>query len=74
MKDNIKIFDLDFNEFDLSPKAVSLGNFDGVHKGHQKLMKENIKISKAKNLMPSVLLFKENTKNILNGERISYKS
>lgn len=69
MKDNIKIFDLDFNEFDLSPKAVSLGNFDGVHKGHQKLMKENIKISKAKNLMSSVLLFKENTKNILNGER-----
>ena len=69
MKDNIKIFDLDFNEFDLSPKAVSLGNFDGVHKGHQKLMKENIKISKTKNLRPSVLLFKENTKNILNGER-----
>ena len=69
MKDNIKIFDLDFNEFDLSPKAVSLGNFDGVHKGHQKLMKENIKISKEKKLMPSVLLFKENTKNILNGER-----
>lgn len=69
MKNNIKIFDLDFNEFDLSPKAVSLGNFDGVHKGHQKLMKENIKISKAKNLTPSVLLFKENTKNILNGER-----
>lgn len=69
MKDNIKIFDLDFNEFDLSPKAVSLGNFDGVHKGHQKLMKENIKISKEKNLTPSVLLFKENTKNILNGER-----
>ena len=69
MNDNIKIFDLDFNEFDLSPKAVSLGNFDGVHKGHQKLMKENIKISKEKNLMPSVLLFKENTKNILNGER-----
>lgn len=69
MKNNIKIFDLDFNEFDLSPKAVSLGNFDGVHKGHQKLMKENIKISKSKNLRPSVLLFKENTKNILNGER-----
>ncbi|MDU0946581.1 MAG: riboflavin biosynthesis protein RibF, partial [Anaerococcus vaginalis] len=69
MKDNIKIFDLDFKEFDLSPKAVSHGNFAEVHKGHQKLMKENIKISKAKNLMPSVLLFKENTKNILNGER-----
>lgn len=70
MKDNnIRVFDLDFNEFDLSTKAVSLGNFDGVHKGHQKLMKKNIEISKKKGLTPSVLLFKENTKNILNKEK-----
>lgn len=69
MKDNIKVFDLDNNQVELSPKAVSLGNFDGVHRGHQKLMKENIEISKKLGLTPSVLLFKENTKNILNGER-----
>lgn len=69
MKDNIKVFDLDNMQVDLSPKAVSLGNFDGVHRGHQKLMKENIEISKKLGLTPSVLLFKENTKNILNGEK-----
>lgn len=69
MKENIRIFDLDNNQVELSPKAVSLGNFDGVHRGHQKLMKENIEISKKLALTPSVLLFKENTKNILNGER-----
>ncbi|MDY3005943.1 bifunctional riboflavin kinase/FAD synthetase [Anaerococcus porci] len=69
MKDNIKVFDLDNNQIELSPKAVSLGNFDGVHRGHQKLMKENIKISRNFGLTPSVLLFKENTKNILNGEK-----
>ncbi len=53
---------------DLEPKAVSLGNFDGIHLGHQKLMAKNISISKKYNLEPSVLLFKENTKKTLNHE------
>lgn len=69
MTNNIKIFDLDRNEIDLHPKAVSLGNFDGIHKGHRKLMEKNIELSKQYGLTPSVLLFKENTKNILNGEK-----
>lgn len=69
MTNNIKIFDLDKNELDLHPKTVALGNFDGIHKGHRKLMEKNIEISKQYGLIPSVLLFKENTKNILNGEK-----
>lgn len=69
MINNIKIFDLDKNEVDLHPKAVSLGNFDGIHKGHRKLMSKNIELSKQYGLVPSVLLFKENTKSILNGEK-----
>ena len=69
MTDNIKIFDLDKTGADLNPKAVSLGNFDGIHRGHQKLMKKNVEISKQYGLMPSVLLFKENTKNLLKGEK-----
>ena len=47
---------------DLERKTVSLGNFDGVHLGHQKLMKNNLEISKKHDLEPAVLLFKENTK------------
>lgn len=62
MRDDIKIIDLDKGDIDLSEKCVSLGNFDGVHKGHQKLMKVNIELSERLNLTPSVLLFKENTK------------
>ncbi|MDD7305821.1 MAG: bifunctional riboflavin kinase/FAD synthetase [Peptoniphilaceae bacterium] len=69
MTNNIRIFDLDKNEIDIHPKTVSLGNFDGIHKGHRKLMKKNIELSNQYDLTPSVLLFKENTKNILNGER-----
>lgn len=69
MTNNIRIFDLDKNEIDIHPKTVSLGNFDGIHKGHRKLMEKNIELSKQFDLTPSVLLFKENTKNILNGEK-----
>lgn len=39
------------------PLALSLGMFDGVHKGHQSIIKELHKISKQKNLQPSVLTF-----------------
>lgn len=69
MTKNIKIFDLDKNEIDLHPKAVSLGNFDGIHRGHKKLMEKNIELSNQFGLIPSVLLFKENTKCILKGEK-----
>lgn len=69
MKDNIKIYDLDMGMSDFEPKVVSLGNFDGIHRGHQKLMKKNIEIARTKNLIPSVLLFKENSKKTLNIEK-----
>ena len=69
MKDNIKVYDLDMGMTDFEPKAVSLGNFDGIHKGHQKLMKRNVEISRSQNLVPSVLLFKENSKKTLRDEK-----
>jgi riboflavin biosynthesis protein ribF len=69
MKNNIKVYDLDMDMTDFEPKAVSLGNFDGIHKGHQKLMKRNVEISRSQNLVPSVLLFKENSKKTLRDEK-----
>lgn len=69
MKDNIKIYDLDMGMADYEPKVVSLGNFDGIHRGHQKLMKKNIEISKSQNFTPSVLLFKQNSKKTLKDEK-----
>nr|WP_083432102.1 bifunctional riboflavin kinase/FAD synthetase [Anaerococcus mediterraneensis] len=63
MKEMIRIYDLNLDLPDLEKKVVALGYFDGVHLGHQKLMKRNIELSKKYNFTPSVLLFKENTKN-----------
>lgn len=69
MIDEIKIYDLNIDLPDLGRKAVSLGNFDGVHLGHQKLMKNNLEISDKYDLDPAVLLFKENTKLKLQEEK-----
>ena len=33
-----------------SPKVVTIGNFDGIHKGHQSLIKKTQEISHAENL------------------------
>lgn len=48
--------------------AIALGNFDGVHIGHQKLIKEMVDISKRFGLKSSVLLFNNHTKTILDGK------
>ena len=69
MKNNIKIYDLDMGMTDFEPKAIALGNFDGIHIGHQKLIKKDIDLAKQLNLVPSVLLFKENSKKTLNDEQ-----
>ena len=38
-------------------KILTIGTFDGVHIGHQKILKRIVNLSKEKNLIPSVLTF-----------------
>jgi riboflavin kinase/FMN adenylyltransferase len=39
------------------PSAVTIGNFDGVHVGHQHLFREVVRISRERGLHPTVLTF-----------------
>ncbi len=48
--------------------AVAIGNFDGLHLGHQKLIKTLERIAKEKNLISMVLTFKPNPKVYFNKE------
>ena len=41
----------------LSPKAIAIGSFDGVHLGHQAIISELKKISKSNNLEPYIFFF-----------------
>ncbi len=49
--------------------AVALGNFDGIHIGHQQLIKTMVKKSKELSLKNSLLLFKNHTKTVIDHNR-----
>lgn len=44
--------------------AIALGNFDGIHIGHQNLIKKMIDFSNKFNLKPSILIFENHTKSV----------
>ncbi|WP_312653499.1 bifunctional riboflavin kinase/FAD synthetase [Aminipila sp.] len=50
--------------------VVALGNFDGVHKGHQALITRTVKTAEAANLRSAVFTFSNHPKNVNSGELI----
>lgn len=48
--------------------ALSIGNFDGVHVGHQALIRQVVAQSKAKQLVPTVMMFKPHPKDYFSGQ------
>ncbi|MBQ4577054.1 MAG: bifunctional riboflavin kinase/FAD synthetase [Firmicutes bacterium] len=47
--------------------ATALGNFDGVHLGHQELIREAVKQAKVKGLKSAVFTFSNHPKNVISG-------
>ncbi|MBR3718676.1 MAG: bifunctional riboflavin kinase/FMN adenylyltransferase, partial [Firmicutes bacterium] len=54
----------------MPPTAVALGNFDGVHKGHQMLIRECVAAAKEKGLEPSVFTFTNHPVNEIAGKTV----
>ena len=46
------------SEINRDPLCLTIGNFDGLHKGHQFIINKVVKESKELNLIPAVLSFK----------------
>lgn len=61
----MEIIDLSKNKEIIYRTSVALGNFDGIHLGHQELIKTMILNAKELDLQPSLLLFKNHTKETL---------
>lgn len=69
----MKELDYDQTEFrQEQPTVIALGNFDGVHRGHQKLLVTAKEIAKKRGLCPSVLLFKNHTSSLLEAKTKRY--
>jgi riboflavin kinase / FMN adenylyltransferase len=49
--------DAAIERFIATPTAVTIGNFDGVHRGHQAMIEVTVKAAKQRNLKPTVLTF-----------------
>ena len=61
----MQIFD-SLNEIkSIEETSIALGNFDGVHLGHQKLIKETIEIAKARGLKSAVFTFSNHPRDLL---------
>lgn len=48
--------------------AVALGSFDGVHLGHQELIRRTVNAAKEKGLKSGVFTFSNHPKNVISGE------
>lgn len=63
-----------FNSLDeiknIENTVVALGNFDGIHKGHQALITRTVKTAEAANLKSAVFTFSNHPKNVNSGELI----
>ena len=51
-----------------TPLSVALGYFDGVHKGHKKVITETVNF-KSKGVVPSVFTFSENPRSVLSNSK-----
>ena len=52
------------------PTSIALGNFDGVHKGHQELIRQAVEEGKAKGLLSAVFTFSNHPRNLLAGRDV----
>lgn len=50
--------------------VIALGNFDGVHKGHQELIRRTVKSARMAGLKSAVFTFTNHPKNVLAGKSI----
>lgn len=52
---------------DIEPSVIAFGNFDGIHLGHQEIIKKSVKSAGVSNLKSSVFTFSNHPKNLIKG-------
>jgi riboflavin kinase/FMN adenylyltransferase len=55
------------------PLAIALGNFDGVHKGHKKIIEALVKSAKENNIPPAILTFEPHPAKLFKPDLKNYR-
>ena len=55
---------------DIKETVVAVGNFDGIHVGHQALIKRTVKSARISGIKSAVFTFNNHPKNVLAGKRV----
>lgn len=55
---------------DIEKTAVALGNFDGIHKGHQVLIEKAVKTANEKGIKSAVFTFSNHPRNVIAGSNV----
>jgi riboflavin kinase/FMN adenylyltransferase len=66
----MKIFHSKADIKDISPTAVALGNFDGVHRGHAELISRTARYARLHGLKSAVFTFSNHPQNVIAGRDI----
>lgn len=54
----------------IEPTSVALGNFDGIHRGHQELIRHAVSKARERGLKSAVFTFSNHPKNVLSGKAL----
>jgi riboflavin kinase/FMN adenylyltransferase len=57
------------DQFNSSPKAIALGNFDGIHQGHQKVIEPIFNAQSSKDISPCLVTFIPHPQEFFSGEQ-----
>ncbi len=66
----MKYYDVSFEDLSIEEELfLTIGNFDGIHKGHEKIIKNLISSAKSSNVKSAILSFNPHPKIFFNGEK-----
>lgn len=54
-----------FDQYEIDENIIAIGSFDGIHKGHKKILKKTLTLAKKNNLKSGVLTFEPHPKEVV---------
>ena len=61
-----------FDQYEIDENIIAIGSFDGIHKGHKKILNKTLKLAADKNLKSGLLTFEPHPQEVVTDEDEHY--